>query len=293
MPKRGPVAMSLVEPMPSQICCVVSENASARVAMAATGPRQGRNPQGERTLQERRCRPSDFAALRRLPLFAVADVDDLAPLRPHLSIRTCSASTILWERDAPAELCVVLLKGQIHLLGPADSVMDVVTGPAVVGETAVFDPAGYPWRARALGGSRMILIPAAAWCETLRQSPLLRQNLLAVMSARQAELRQEVWDLRHLPPGLRLAGLLLEMGEPGPGGKAETDQSPRLWPAVPRRVVASRLGMRAESLSRALNRLSSFGVAREGDSITVTDPVALKDYFSRGRAQKPNRQLVA
>jgi CRP/FNR family transcriptional regulator, dissimilatory nitrate respiration regulator len=123
--------------------------------------------------------------------------------------------------------------------------------------------------------ARLLTVPAGNFLEQIRQSPELALNLLGSMSRHLRRLVRQVEQLTNRSSLERLADFLLRLCPPG---------EPRAEIELPldKVLVAARLGMQPETLSRSLARLRDAGVETRGSQIVVND-VARLSRLAHGR----------
>ncbi len=221
-------------------------------------------------------RAEEIAALRGLRVFAgiaeptfndLVDAGYLQFFPPGV--------TLIHERD-PADFLHVVVEGVVELYaGTAgrETSMELVRPVGVFILAAVLSDQIYLQSARTLTRARILMIPAERVRRWLAHDT-------AFMSAIVGELargyRQAIKALKNqkLRTGAeRLANWLLT---------AETAQGSQgmITLDIEKRVLASRLGMTPENLSRAFATLVPHGVATQGVRISITDQSALKTYAS-------------
>ena len=93
------------------------------------------------------------------------------------------------------------------------------------------------------------------------------------------ELVDEIEQLKAHSAPQRIADFFVKQAGSASG-------SARIALPYEKALIASRLGMKPESFSRALGRLAELGVAVERDSVSIAD-VARLAAFAEGRRQSP------
>lgn len=181
--------------------------------------------------------------------------------------------TLIHERD-PADFLHVVVEGVVELYaGTAgrETSMELIRPVGVFILAAVLSDQVYLQSARTLSRARVLLIPADRVRRWMTQDA-------AFMSAIVGELargyRQAIKALKNqkLRTGAeRLANwLLVTEADQGGAGTITLD--------IEKRVLASRLGMTPENLSRAFATLTQHGVVTQGARMMVADRAALLAY---------------
>ena len=221
----------------------------------------------------------DVALLRAIPLFDAVDETRLARLLAGAVARRYERNAILFLKGEPATRFFVVLEGWIRLFRETpegqESTIGVFGQGESVAEAAVFDSGDYPVSCIVISRARLLTVPAGNFLEQIRQSPELALNLLGSMSRHLRRLVRQVEQLTNRSSLERLADFLLRLCPPG---------EPRAEIELPldKVLVAARLGMQPETLSRSLARLRDAGVETRGSQIVVND-VARLGRLAHGR----------
>jgi CRP-like cAMP-binding protein len=101
---------------------------------------------------------------------------------------------------------------------------------------------------------------------------------MAGLSRWQMRMIHEITELKSKSPGQRLASFLLALAKNGEGQEGAT----QLRLPITKAVLASRIGIAPESLSRALGRLKAVGVESHGREVVLTDLGALRRLVREG-----------
>lgn len=210
--------------------------------------------------------------LQRSLLFARLEPAQLERVVQHAVRVRLQEGEPLFEQGDPARRFYLLVSGQIKLyrLSPAgnEKVIDIVTPGNTFAEALMFlDRPRYPVGAQALRPTELISIDAGVYAQILRGSVELCFNLLGDMSQRLRGLIREIDELSlHSATG-RVASYLYELA-----AKGDSFELP-----VAKQVIASRLSVKPETLSRIIKNLSSDGIITvSGARVTLHDRGALE-----------------
>lgn len=202
----------------------------------------------------------------------LAHLDDAAIERMALGAerRTLSPSETLYSRGDAAEWLFLVLSGSVELLLDDDSGnrtrIEMVAAPQPIGLVCALDGGAYAYNCEGgPAGANLLALPAAAFAAALPENPLVVRMLLADASARLRRLLGQLSDLKLRDSVQRLAGYLVEL-TPVQSGSADL-----ILPSE-KRLVADQLGMKPETLSRALARLQEMGLAHPADAATLRVP---------------------
>ncbi len=217
----------------------------------------------------------DMEVVRRAPLFAgLADIM-LERLLAMAGVVEHPRGELLFLRGQPANRIYLLLGGWVKIFrDTADgeqTVIAVLKPGETVAEAAIFLGRNYPASAEVVEDARLLDIPAKPFLKLLRQDGDLALHLLGALSLRLRNLVTHIEQLQSRSTTQRLGGFLLGLSEVREG-------SARIRLPYDKHLVAARLGMKPESLSRALAKLKKYGVAAKGTEVMISDVARLRGY---------------
>lgn len=152
----------------------------------------------------------------------------------------------------------------------AEAVVGVMTGGQSFGEPIALRRAAYPVSATAVTDCRVIVLPADAILDHLRARPEAAISILASTFLHLQGLVEQIEQLKARSGTQRVAEFLLGLCPQG----AQTATVTLPYDKV---LIAGRLGMKPESLSRAFARLRDHGVAISQASANITSVEALRE----------------
>lgn len=180
---------------------------------------------------------------------------------------------VLFQRGDPADAFFVVLAGWIKLARTAPDGAEVVVHVVKAGETfaeaAMFLERAYPVNAEAATEATVLRIDANAMRTRMVAEPSLAFAMLGSMSLRLRGLVDEIERLKGRRALARLAGFLLEFCDDD-GERSRTIELP-----FEKILIAARLGITPESLSRALAKLGDIGVEVAKGRVSISDHAAL------------------
>jgi CRP-like cAMP-binding protein len=215
-------------------------------------------------------------ALTTVPLLRELTAEQAAELARGTEVLRVGRNTVLFDKgDAPTGVYIVLF-GQVKLALTSSSgeekVLQIFGPGSSFGEAVLFLERGYPVRAQALGDAMLLKVSREALFEAIDANPGLARRMLGGLSARLHDLVHDVEAYSMRSSAQRLVGYLLHLSAGSDGGTAI---------ALPttKHVVASRLNLTAETLSRVLHALVEEGLIEvEGRRITIHDIDRLRSY---------------
>lgn len=218
--------------------------------------------------------------LAKTPAFAHLVEEDLCHLASWSQWRSFSAGEVLMEAGAPADRFGVLLSGVVVLDGGTDELPETLEEGDLIGFEAVLEGEPQPAQVRALTAGRAIEMQAAPFLEHMETRFDMMLGLLAAASARLRGSVHRITEMKVRSTAHRLASYLLELAE---AGERKSAGGPvRLILPYGKQVLAVRLGMQPESLSRAFGKLRPYGVATgRNEAVRIDDLDVLAQFCHR------------
>ena len=184
----------------------------------------------------------------------------------------------IFEQGELADGFFCVLEGWAKLYRLREDGEEVVVAIFSAGETfaevAMFLGGRYPASCEAASRARVLKIERRSLRRAVLAEPQLAFDMLAATALRLRQLVDEIEQMKGRSAPQRIADFLVKQARVASG------QANVVLP-FEKALLASRLGMKPESLSRALGRLTAFGVTVERDSVTIGD-VARLAAFAEG-----------
>lgn len=222
--------------------------------------------------------PLDKGILLQLqftPLFSgllEADIRDLIAGARQISLGHEHA---LYDQGDPVEEFYVVMDGHVELSIEAESrrsVVEVARKGMVLGDAAMFGDGRFLMSARVLTSATVLAVPAKSFLAKLEQRFDIITHMLSTMSFRLRMLVRQIAELKLKTTAQRLGSFLLSQVD------AEEGRVQLRFP-YDKRLVADELGMKPESLSRALAKLAKLGVESLPDnSVIIADVERLREF---------------
>jgi len=226
--------------------------------------------------------PSDFKIIRQTPLLGGLSDAALRNIISDSMISEVSRGQTIFTQGDSAEAFFVVLEGWIKLFRLTSSGTEAVIGIFTRGqnfaEAAAFTGGVYPVSGEAVTDSRLLRISARRLFDRIQQSPEIGLAMLASTSQHLHLLVRQIEALKAHTGAQRIAEFLLELAKESQG---------RCIVDLPydKALIAARLGMKPESLSRAFNRLTEYGVSIVQKQAIIEDVDRLRDFAERERAE--------
>lgn len=218
--------------------------------------------------------------IANLPLFWGVPPPRLAGLARHCWVLASARGTTLAERGARLPGVLALAYGSVKLVlrrrDGAERVVRMVAARQTFGEALALLGRSSPYYAVALQDSKLVVIPTAAVLALVEADARFARGLLTAIAERNLQLHAELEAATLLTGTQRLASYLHDLA--GNGG------SPQRTVRLPfsKTLVASRLGLKKETLSRLLRDLTERKVIEVARSdIAILEPTQLGE-LARG-----------
>lgn len=194
----------------------------------------------------------------------------------------------LFLQGEKAAVIHVVIHGWVKLFRIApngsEAVVNVFTRGGSFGEAVALRGMPYPVSAEAVTECEIMHIPAAALTSLIRRDPEVAINVLAAIFQHLKSLVAQVEQMKAQTGAQRVAEFLLELCHCATGSCVVGLPYDKV-------LIAGRLGMKPESLSRAFAKLRSVGVIVEGHHAAIEDVARLRDYCEEDPASAWNRAL--
>ena len=216
---------------------------------------------------------AELDLVRRTPVFSGLTPAAIAPLLEGAIAKSFSRHAVLFLQGEPATRFFVVLDGWVRLYRQSPQGQEVTI--AVFGrgdsfaEAVVLQTMPFPVSAQVIADSHLLVIPAEGFMRHLRGSTDLCFNVMAAMARQLQDLVFQLENVSSRSTVQRLALFLLRLCERETGGC-------RIELPLDKNLIAARLGMQPETLSRCLAKLRSAGVESDGHALTIGDVARLR-----------------
>ncbi len=215
---------------------------------------------------------TDEIEAQALPLLRQLPDASREPLLASAIQHRVAAGTVLFEQGELPNFQIVVLSGSVQLFGRSiqgrEVLVEVVRAPDMIIPAAVVSGAPYLMQARVPESSRLLLIPAALFRDTLLQDPLLAHAVIGSLAQQFRRMVRQVKNLKLRSSVQRVGCYLLTLS------KRQDTPGQAVLP-YEKNLIASELGITRESFSRALASLEQAGIQVAGQTITIADAARL------------------
>lgn len=198
-------------------------------------------------------------ALASCPLFSGLRATDIATLLKMAWLKCLGSGERLFSEGNVNHGLYVVQSGAVRLFrvnaDGDEQVVHIARPGESFGEESLFGQSGHALNAAAVQSSRLVALPRNEFVRYLRSNPELLLRVVQALSRHVCEMVGLLDDLRLKSARARLANWLLARC---PDRNSAEPQSICL--SIPKRVVASELGMASETLSRTLAEFQSLNL---------------------------------
>jgi len=221
-------------------------------------------------------RTREIDLIRHLPLFAEVPPDQLPELLASALLQRFPRDTQLFQQGDQPDFLHILVEGTVELFAVSadgrETVIEILTPVDSFILAAVLLDTPYLMGAKVLEPARILMLPAQRLRAEIARRPGLALTMLASMAGQFRTMVKQIKDMKLRTGTQRLAAYLLRLH----GHGAAADGGITL--PVSKRVLAARLAMAPENLSRAFATLREHGVAVRGNTIFLSDIPGLEAY---------------
>lgn len=218
-------------------------------------------------------RSEDRALLKSTPLFSDLPANAIDRLTYTAFVQNLPAGAVLFQQGDQPEFLYILLSGRVALTGRSaggdEAVIEFFRRGDIFIAPAVLLDLPYLMSTRVLHDARILMIPAEHFRDVLARDAALNAALVKELARHWRLLVRQIKDLKLRTAPQRLAAYLLDLCG-GRGGNIALPEE--------RRLLAGRLGMTPESLSRAFAQLASEGVSGRGRNVAIADADHLRQF---------------
>lgn len=216
----------------------------------------------------------DIRILQRTNLFATIGATDIRRLTRNASVVVFGRGQQIFERGDPAREFFAILSGWVKVSNLDTQGNEAILGLFTVGETfaeaAMFLGGGYPATAEVIDEATLIAFDRKQFEAELVNNADLALGMLGSLSRHLHRLTKDVEQLQLQSGDQRLASFLLNLCP------TDSDEMAITLP-YDKSLIAGRLGMKPETLSRAFAKLRGYGVQVKGTQVTVTEVKRLRE----------------
>ena len=223
--------------------------------------------------------------LQKVALYSGLPGASLTRIAEVAGLQRFSNHAFLFREGEEPDFVYSFIEGGIVLVGGADGHEAVIEflGP---GESvllpAVILSLPYLVSARATSDGQALLIPASKLRQFIEEDVAFAAQCTRVLSRHWRGLISQIKEIKTHSAAERLAHFLIAQAE------RTTGSATLILPGM-KKEVATRLGIKPETLSRTLRKLRSYGVESDGDSIHIASIERLSALANSVPDRAPSR----
>ncbi len=215
---------------------------------------------------------SDRHYFNQHPLFSQIDDESLDRIIAGSSATDYAKGQTIFHRGDPADVFYFVLEGWVKVYRSTaegdEAIVHIFSAGDTIAEAVAFAGKNYPVSAQAVENSRVVPILTKRLVAELSRSPELALSIMGSLSMQLHSMVTEIEQLKTRTATQRVCDFFIR--------RCAVDEGPAVI-SLPydKVIIASRLGMKPESLSRILNRLRKIGVKTESGRVAIADVDAL------------------
>lgn len=218
---------------------------------------------------------SDIDIVKIQPLFSNLSDSIFNRVIETAQARSYPKGRMIFQRGDSADYFYVVLDGWVKVFRQTpdggEALLNIFSRGDMMAEAAAFMGAGYPASAEVVDDCRLVALESKRVISMVKEDPDVALSMLASMSRHLHYLIHEVECLKTRTASQRLIEFLLRRCPKESG--SYVFELP-----YDKNLIATRLGIQPQSLSRLLGRLREFGVTTEQNAVHIEDITRLREF---------------
>ncbi|MDO5630315.1 MAG: Crp/Fnr family transcriptional regulator [Paracoccus sp. (in: a-proteobacteria)] len=215
--------------------------------------------------------------IRQSILFSSLQADLIDRIAGFSSMRDVAQGETIFVQGEPSNGVFLIVRGWVKLYRVAPSgteaVVSVKTRGHSFAEAVAIRGTPYPVSAEAATEASLIVVDARKLRHLIETEPDVAKALLISCVTKLQSFVTQVEQLKARSGSQRVAEFLIELAD-------DKDSACHVDLPYNKVLIAGRLGMKPESLSRAFRRLRDYGVRIDGNRAWISDLQQLIDFAS-------------
>lgn len=218
---------------------------------------------------------ADLETMRRMRIFSSLSANDVQEISAHVRVRHVSQGDTLFRRGDKARAFYGIVLGWVKIYNSDSEGNEAVLGVFSAGETfaeaAMFLGGQYPATAEVVEDARLLEFEKDFFEQEIITKPQISQGIMGSMAFHLMRMTREIEQLKILSAEQRLARFLLNLCH---------DETGACSVSLPyeKSLIAARLGMKPETLSRSFAKLREAGIDAASTTIKITDVDELRKH---------------
>ncbi len=222
----------------------------------------------------------DLRIVTRIAVFRSLKADTVEHILAPATVLTVRPHEWLFRQGELATDFFIVISGWVKLFrisaSGEETVIHILAKGDSFAEAVAFTDGRYPANAEAVSAVRVVRLPAGHLVRCVREDPDIALAMIASTLQHLHNLVQQIEQLKAQSGVQRVATFLMSLCPAEYGSCAI---------ALPydKALIAARLGLKPESLSRSFSKLRAVGVSVDASSVKVSDVGALRKFASDDR----------
>jgi CRP-like cAMP-binding protein len=223
---------------------------------------------------------NDYTILKNTATLSSFSDDLLRELTQDTNCNCFHDGQMIFSQGDPAKDFFVVLSGRVRLYNVSQSgkmniihIIDAGESFALAAILKLSDQnqlPSYPVDADALGACEILPINGNIFTSLLQREKGLMAKVITNLITWERFLQHEIQELKDYTPIERLASFIL--------ATAEKAGSPKI-PSIAKHIIANRVGITPESLSRSLRKLENLDLLQKGSHIIIKDIEGIRNLL--------------
>lgn len=231
-------------------------------------------PQSDTSPRQRQAESGEFHELKHFRVFDRVEQRLVQTLIDSYSTHQFRPGAVIVEQDEPLQSVMIISRGLVDLTrieGQREFGVLLLAAHDVLMPAAALFSEPCLVSARALVRTKVCSLPVATVRAVIKESPQLAANLMAVTSGQWRMSVRNILDLSSRTAAQRVGAFLLRLAD------LQSDSAVPVLP-IPKRSLASRLGITAETFSRMLQTVADNGLYLRGRTIIIRDRQRIEKF---------------
>lgn len=224
---------------------------------------------------------SNLQLLKKIPLFAYLDDEQLAEVEKAILERNYQKGRIIFMEDEPGEAVFFVKSGRIKITKQTkdgrEHILHFINPGEVFAEVVMFGDGTYPATAEVVEDSTIGMIRNVDMERIIKSNPGIALGMLKIMARRLRISQQQLIELALLDTTRRAASMLLFLaGEQG----VKTDKGIEIDISLTNQDLANLIGTSRETANRILNDFRrQKAISVQKSRVTILDKYKLKSWL--------------
>lgn len=218
---------------------------------------------------------ADLDAMRRMRIFSSLSANSIQEISAHARVRLVSQGDTLFQRGDKVRAFYGIVLGWVKIYNSDaegnEAVLGVFSSGETFAEAAMFLGGEYPATAEVVEDARLLEFEKDFFVHEIITKPNISQGIMGSMAFHLMQMTREIEQLKIFSAEQRLARFLLNLCHDDVGAC-------RISLPYEKSLIAARLGMKPETLSRSFAKLREAGVDVASTSIKIEDIDKLRKH---------------